>query len=660
MDDEHSPKSHVDTNYLPLLEPGNEKTPPQSTKPTWRIKLSKYWAFVAHLALIPLVSMVCLCFIDGRTFNVNSRRPQYRDIDGLLSNATSYALLQSDITTAVSLAATFTRVVSGWWATGYIWRCIFVAMERGGISAKGVSQAISSWHPVLCHSTRKSNMVIIYIALFATFAIDYFSAVLTGSFIWEAADMQILGRIPLRISNGTAGYPMNILLSDNWQSPVLSMASASAGIVWIPRLNSPLDKPFPNTTFRRVIQEAPYIPTNSTLAEVTMPYFAVDAFEWVQDPQVLTDTQISLLSETSEYNPFATLEDITAMVGGFLPNVQWGEGPQPPVPSDQDPNIGMPISETRLFAQRVQYIHDPECPQNYTIDRGGSPINLFGAPLVGGGDGLEPSLICFAIANVSYRAGVFKCRNCKIISPNVVEAEAASFSLIGNPFTSYALGLSPVLGTNLMLSTYATPVNFRTVEDFAIQLTSRAYQAVWAALSDLHSTNYRATSVQIALPTLRAKIIHWRVYLWVVLHLWVLALGLLFVYIQSRCDHPWVEDPTMAVFWLDTRAVLPDPGGQRVSDPWQPGTVIREDEYGRLVLDHIEAGQRSVQVMIRKDSGSRQHRYSDSIPLRRRMGPSSFATPREEGRESVETLIGTSVLKTSPLDSTKTRESSAE
>ena len=40
MDDEPSPKSHVNTNYLPLLETDNEMSndppPPQSTTRTWR------------------------------------------------------------------------------------------------------------------------------------------------------------------------------------------------------------------------------------------------------------------------------------------------------------------------------------------------------------------------------------------------------------------------------------------------------------------------------------------------------------------------------------------------------------------------------------------------------------------------------------------------
>ena len=305
----------------------------------------------------------------------------------------------------------------------------------------------------------------------------------------------------------------------------------------------------------------------------------------------------------------------------------------------------MPISETRLFAVVIYFPPPPNlpqsdiqvCPQNYTIDPG-FHINLFGSV-----NSYMAILPCFGIANVSYRAGVFSGRNCKIISPNVVEAEAP-FSPVGNPFTSGALGLTPALVTNLLLSTYAIPSNYGTRRNFAIELTSRAYQAAWAASSDLAPIVFDNTTVEIALPTLRAKIIHRRVYLWVALHLWVLALGLLFIYVQSHCDHPWVEDPTMAVFWLDTRVVLTKSDGQLVWDPWQPGTVIRED--GVLILEQNEAGQRSVQV--RRSSGSRQRRYSDSIPLRRRRPPSSSTVLEEEGRESVETLIGTSVPTSLP------------
>ena len=81
-----------------------------------------------------------------------------------------------------------------------------------------------------------------------------------------------------------------------------------------------------------------------------------------------------------------------------------------------------------------------------------------------------------------------------------------------------------------------------------------------------------------------------------------------------------------------------------------------------LILGKNEASQRSVQV--KRDSGSRRRRYSDSIPLRRMMPPSSPTILGEEGRESVETLIGISVLTnlqtSSSVDSSRTPENSTE
>jgi hypothetical protein len=612
-----------------------------------------------HFALTVLVSMTCLRFLDGRTFNVNSRRPQYREVDGSLSHVTSYTPLQSDITTIVSLAATITRVAGGWWATGYIWRCIFVSMERGGISAKGVSQAISSSLPVLCHSTRKNNMVIIYIALFATFSIDYFSAALTGSFIWEAADTRIPGRIPLTgITNGTgqdiymsAADTMAFFGPPEWQRQIVAIGFAYAMVAWgIFQSDSVVNGTEPSITFRRVIQGAQYIPTNSTLTKIMVPYLILDAFEWVRDPdQVLTDEQISFLTPATYdgYNPF-----VTNGTGGLLPDREWGIGPSIPVSG----NLYMPVSESRLFAFLIYFEpHEvgwsESCPQNYTIDPG-SQINLFTIAHIE-----NQTIPCFAIANVWYRAGVISCPNCRVISPSVVEAQAP-FTLFGDSFTSYALGMVPFLGTQLLLSNNTPPLNYGTRRNLVMGLTSLAYQTAWAAISDLFLLHLDNTTVQIALPTLRAKVIHRRVYLWVALHLWVLALGLLFTYVQSYCDHPWVEDPTMAVFWLDTRAVLTK-DGQLDWDPWQPGTKIRED--GMLVLELDEAGQRSVQV--KSSSGSRRRRYSDSMPLQRRIPPSSFTIPEKDSGERVEMLARTSVPTTfhaSPSDSTRIPENSGE
>lgn len=114
-----------------------------------------------------------------------------------------------------------------------------------------------------------------------------------------------------------------------YQSQIMTMTSASASIAWgtQAQLNSILNITEPLTTFRRVINGAQYISTNSTLANVTMPYFALDAFEWLRDPyRLLTDEQLSLLDQNvTGYNHFLVRENGT---GGLLPDGgEWGNGP---------------------------------------------------------------------------------------------------------------------------------------------------------------------------------------------------------------------------------------------------------------------------------------------------------------------------------------------
>lgn len=530
-----------------------------------------------------VIAAVFLLVLDGRAFNANTRRPQYQEVDGSVSRSESYSPLQSDITTAASLAAAVTRVAATAWAAGYIWRCIFVSLEQGGISLQGISQLISGIWPAPAphHFSRTSNMVIIYITLLATFALDYFSAALTGSLVWEASDRLISGSVRLPgIGRGVSGADITGYLTyPASQHPwIVAGGCASANLAWAaPQLNSILNiTEFPATrTSRRVIGRAQYLLTNSTLANVTVPYFTVDAFEWITQPDsILTDNQTALFHQYGEFSPFFSLSGI----GGLLPDSKWG----PPDAQLGEPHV---VSETRFFIYRTErrdWAKGP-CPQNYTIDPG-SQINLHAYQYT------DVWYDCFAVANVTYRAGAAICQNCKLVSPMVVEAQGP-LSLIPDSFSSMALGLAPSLGTNLLFTNYSVPQNYGTIRDFAIELTSRSYQAAWATFSDGYGNQVDSTEVEIALPTLRAKVIAWRVYLWMALHLAVWVLGLLFIYFQSYCDHPWVEGPAMAVFWLDTSAV---PAGADV-DPWQPGMEIPND--GMLIL--VNAGQRSRSVKIK-------------------------------------------------------------
>lgn len=197
---------------------------------------SKYAPFGVHISLMAVVAATFLLCLDGRSFNIDFRRPQYQEVDGSVSHLTSYAPLQSDVATAASIAASVTRVAAGGWLAGNLWRCIFVSMERGGISLEGISQLVSQIWPAPAHRhfARKSNMVIIYTTLFFTFAIDYFSAALTGSLVWEPTNRLIPGNIQLTgILKGVSGARVaDYFTFDYNQRQMVEVGSASANLVW--------------------------------------------------------------------------------------------------------------------------------------------------------------------------------------------------------------------------------------------------------------------------------------------------------------------------------------------------------------------------------------------------------------------------------------------
>ena len=280
------------------------------------------------------------------------------------------------------------------------------------------------------------------------------------------------------------------------QSQIIMMASASASIAWgTPQSNSISDITEPSKTLQRVIHGGQSISTHSTLANVMMPYFAVDAFEWVQDPlQILTDKQLSFLYQNvSGYNPFIIIENGTS---GLLMGI-WAN----------DSNIRRSahahIRNTTVHLS--QFDHSYNMPQKlHDWPRFGSQLHL--------------------------RFGVFRWHrlfhDCKCI----VSSWSHHLSELHDHFSEHCGSTGPVKFTcqkclhcagtgngaipcsQFLLSNYAIPLDYGTNTNLAIGLASRAYQAAWAALAEYFATSANATTVQIALPTLCAKVIHWRVY----------------------------------------------------------------------------------------------------------------------------------------------------
>ena len=560
------------------------------------------------------VAFVTLYVIDwpDRIYNLNHRRPHFTDLNGLTTEAgiKSYRPLQSDITTALSIAASATRAAAAVWAGKLLWRYAFMLMEKGEITIAGFSKVVDGGITTLLWPrdvANQKNVFLAYLIIFTCFGMDYFSSILTGSVTWQLSSIMVEGLVPLvNITQGIPGTDISAYRNTSvFVSNAIEGGAALELVAWGNLNTISSNIPIPsNLTRRTIIQSAniptiEYLPIGSTLDSIRLPYFRVDNFEYITDPDAtLTSRQLSLLNDSSVYNPYSNNQGLAA----FLPDSAWGPG--------SDPNLPDPVnvSESRILSIQVFSPSSPNCSSDFPEYFIPSSVNFY------------PTLTfnstyysCFAFANVTYTAGAATCRNCMIVSPAVVEGMIYSPNLqpVPDPLTIEALAITPSVATHTLLTIFTDFSSSNVsngvesyVESYVIEFVSRAYQSAWSYLVyDLGRLGLEnQTNVVFAIPASHPTILRWRVYFWAGLHLVVLLCGVTFAYWHSHYRHPWFSNPTMIAFQLDTAGLFRE---GRVADPKDPWDPTAKYPAGRLQLqdyDHEHPGQPRAVTLMQEDS----------------------------------------------------------
>jgi hypothetical protein len=90
--------------------------------------------FIAHFMLAICIVLFLRLYVHSRAFNVQQRRPVYIEADGSASQMPRSALLQSDITTLLSLSVGILRAFAGAWCVATSWRCAMILFETEGMT----------------------------------------------------------------------------------------------------------------------------------------------------------------------------------------------------------------------------------------------------------------------------------------------------------------------------------------------------------------------------------------------------------------------------------------------------------------------------------------------------------------------------------------------
>ena len=172
---------------------------------------------ILHLLSVIALILIFKFYIDKRNFNL-----QFRDA------LSQFTPLQSDITTAISAGITIIRFFAAIWSAEMIWRCVFILMERDGLSLQQID-SIFFWrnyfHPHLKSSHRTG--ILVSIVLLLCFPSQLSGPILTGSITWSASNGLIHGG---NISQVPSGYTGDMSSSFFTSLFPLNLSQATVGL----------------------------------------------------------------------------------------------------------------------------------------------------------------------------------------------------------------------------------------------------------------------------------------------------------------------------------------------------------------------------------------------------------------------------------------------
>jgi hypothetical protein len=545
---------------------------------------TKAWALfvlplAAHFLLVIAITIFMLVYVDGGQFNLNSRRPSITQVDGSVTLFDHYSPLQTDVTTTLSLALVLTRIAAAAWCGATTWRCAFLLMRKTGLSLHELNTMIT--FGVLAKFKSDNGeygiAIIATILLLAVLPSQLSAPILTGSTTWSPSLRHTRGLHPIAgIPTPENGYPWSWYQRfPSQRSGLVMQAAGLAAIAW--------EHSDDTTTLKRVIPATRSLPINTTLANVTLPYFTVGAIDWITDPNItLTSQQNHAIDANSPYlnisspgNPLHVLAPTVALI----PNTSWtskavqNSSSYQMSAEDFVNSIGSPYTNAGpvhvnfpapSMISEVGILGALASIQNISVPCGWNTSAFFGSVarntgFVSAQVEIEDQRNCYCFARVTYTAGAGICHNCRLSSPTVVQNDTA-LTLQADVMTAEALAMMPEVIAAMVLMNASIPLPVNNLNNYTIALLSRSYAAAWNALTNfVGSVSTPLNSeVDIPVPISQAHVAHWRVYVWLGLNLLVTLSGILFTTLLVRCGEMIVLDTAVAALLLDTHHVLHD------------------------------------------------------------------------------------------------------
>ena len=188
-----------------LSQTASPKTPPVPPVPRRKRPSPTQWA----LALLPLAGHFALSaytvafvwlYVSGRTFGVSERRASYIESDGSKGMAKHFTILQTDITTTLSIILVLTRACGDAWCGAMCSRAAFILLEKDGMRLGDLTWMLD-WGLPASFTPRRisghSHIVFITALVLLASLPALFAAPVLSSITWSPFHIMVLSGVPV-------------------------------------------------------------------------------------------------------------------------------------------------------------------------------------------------------------------------------------------------------------------------------------------------------------------------------------------------------------------------------------------------------------------------------------------------------------------------------
>ncbi|CAE7054245.1 unnamed protein product [Rhizoctonia solani] len=514
-----TPSPSLSKDLSPNVAPGKQK-------------LTTVMIMVLPLIFQAAIAIAIACImifpLDQSQFFLE-RYPTVTLADGTSIQLDGYHLLQSDITTLLSVSLVILRWVAAAWAGPLCWRVICLLGESHGVQRRDIRWA--SNRMVLPPSTYFRNPLafVLGIILLVSAVPQAFSPVLTGAIRWEPITLN-LDPIPGHSQPIVNISEQHFFDSEYSGSNVPMIIARDYVTTW--------GNSSETNVSRRLIPAIEGLGINSTLANITLPYLHTSV-EWYK----------TLPSEVKRrINETMYVDGILAENATQLQNTHG--------------SIWLTTDQVDFWWTRSWYLvlraREGACSLQYY------PYSPHMEDFPG---------YCHAVARVWFNATSGLCVNCRVVSQSVVQNDT-ELQLAQHDPTGKSYRVANMLAAripNMTVLTTLLPAVEADRTRYVQMFLFRAYCSLWATTTELASQGvgaiaHRQSAYSPPLPSLKARVDSARVFAWLGVQLLATCAGVVFLYLQSKSKHPLIEDASMIAFDMDT-SDAPKPSAHDKSEP---------------------------------------------------------------------------------------------